>query len=121
MKRQILKASEKEIQNSIIEYLKLKGWYVMRLNSGNVSRDYRGKTYFIRGQEAGTPDLLAFKKRCVNCMDDPEHDVRLMFIEVKKLGNKATSLQTAKMQELREYGAYCCIATGVESLQLVGI
>lgn len=101
-----IKVSEHEIQNQILEYLRLKGYYCMRLNSGRYAVGGR----YIAGQEAGTPDIMAFKKF-----------YPILFAEVKKPGKKPTDLQKAKMEELRKFGAHCFVATCIEDLQKEGI
>lgn len=106
--------SEKQIQTQIINYLRYKGWYVMRLNSGKYSVGEGRSTRFIMGQEAGTPDLMAFKD---SFYGKGESIVSLIFIEVKTPKNKPTPLQTAKMKELEEYGAMCLVATCIEDLE----
>jgi Holliday junction resolvase len=106
------KATEHQIQDSIIGYLRMKGFYVMRMNSGKYSVGEGRSKRFIRGHEAGTPDLLAFRKSSYPSM---------FFIEVKVPGNKPTALQKAKMEQLEDYGAMCIVATSVEDLQKMNI
>lgn len=117
----IFKQTEHQIQTEIINYLRMKGWYVMRLNSGKYSVGEGKSKRFIMGQDAGTPDLMCFKKTKfgLNIEDVeglPYVGVSLFFIEVKVSGNKPTLLQTAKMKELEEYGAKCIVATSVEDV-----
>lgn len=106
-KQQALPMSEHEIQNAIIKYLKDRGYYCMRLNSGN-----KGKFY---GQPAGTPDLMVFKP--VEFDGKKYQEVNLLFIEVKAPGKKPTAIQIVKMQELEEYSAKCIVAHSVEELE----
>lgn len=111
-----LKQSEHDIQSVIINYLQAKGWYVMRLNSGKMPYEYKGKRGMVHMLPVGTPDLMAFK--------DPyqaEGGVDLLFIEVKAGKNKPTDLQTMRMKELERYGAKCMVAYGVEDLEKAGI
>jgi hypothetical protein len=105
------KVSEKDIQDTIRDYLRLKGWYVMRLNSGSYNL---GKS-FVRGVDAGTPDLMAFS---------PFSDVsavKLFFIEVKVPGKNPSTIQISKMDELEEYGAICIVAHSVEEVKEAGL
>ncbi|MDQ2831836.1 MAG: VRR-NUC domain-containing protein [Chloroflexota bacterium] len=97
---------ERAIQAAIIEYLRWRGFYVQRLNSG-AARVESG--HLIRMAAAGTPDVLAIK------------DGRALFVEVKRPGNKPTALQQAMMETLRGYGARCLVATSVEDLHAAGI
>jgi hypothetical protein len=105
--------TEKQIQDTIIEYLKRKKWYVQRVNSGAMRMESKGKTYMMRMAVPGTPDVLAFKK-----LGDA---VNLVFIEVKRPGKKPTPLQIAKMQELESYGAKCLVAASIKDLEDAGI
>ena len=103
-----LKQSEHQIQTTIVHLLRIKGYYVMRLNSGKFSVGEGRTKRFINGQSAGTPDLMAFK--------EISGRVRLLFIEVKRPGKKPTILQAAKMKELTDYGAICLVATSPDDL-----
>lgn len=110
---------EHQIQQEIINYLKFRGWYVMRLNSGRMPYTYKGKQKFMMLAEKGTPDILAFKKAIWD--GEFEGDAELYFIEVKRQGNKPTALQLAKMRELEEYGAQCICVHSLEELQREGL
>lgn len=114
--KKLTQPKEHYIQTQIINYLWSKGYYVMRLNSGKYSVGEGKSRRFIMGQDAGTPDLMAFKK----CETNFAHS-ELLFIEVKKPGNKPTALQTAKMAELEGYGAQCMVASSVEDLVASGL
>lgn len=108
----IREATEHEIQNMIISVLTMKGFYVMRLNSGKMTNEYTNKQgvvkkRFIRMLDAGTPDLLAIKKG------------KAHFIEIKRPGNNPTYLQQEKMKELSEYGAICIVARNVEDIEVL--
>lgn len=124
MKTKAIIPTEHQTQTAIIQYLRTKDWYVMRLNSGKYSVGEGRSKRFIMGQDAGTPDVLAFKQQLYRV--SPAHilmakDTVLLFIEVKRPGNKPTSLQAAKMDELREYGAKCIVATCIEDLEAYGL
>ncbi len=97
---------ERAIQAACIEYLRYRGYYVQRLNSGGI-RDARHNLVTLAA--AGTPDVLAIK------------DGWALFVEVKRPGNKPTARQEAMMETLRSYGARCLVATSVEDLQAAGI
>lgn len=98
------KLTEHDLQNSIIEYLRRKKFFVMRLNSGAV----KTQTGFMRLAEAGTPDLMAFKLHLSG--------MKLYFIEVKLPGKKPTIAQQTKMHELETYGAVCMVIHSLEEL-----
>ena len=118
--------SEHQIQTSIIHYLGYKGYYTQRMNSGAIRTEKGG---LVRMNKAGTPDIMAFKMGTgvLYCHDMPDYDqhsypnLKLLFIEVKRPGKKATPLQLAMMEELTKYGARCIIATSVEDLEKLSI
>jgi hypothetical protein len=119
--------TEHQIQYLLMGYLRRKGYYVERLNSGKFSAGEGRSKRFIMGVTPGTPDLIAFKQYqgkldCIKC-DNPVGGLYtdLVFIEVKRPGNKPTALQKAKMEELEEYGARCIVATSVEDLETMGL
>ena len=114
-----LQPTEHQTQQLIMNYLRMKGWYVMRLNSGKYSVGEGRNRRFIMGQEAGTPDLLCFKDNFYGKGQDGL--VSVCFIEVKAGKNKPTALQTAKMEELEQYGARCIVAYGIEDIQKIGL
>lgn len=109
--KQLTQQSEHSIQNEVIGYLRMKGYYVQRMNSGKYSVGEGASRRFIQGAEAGTPDVMAFGDRYKN------GEVDVLFIEVKRPKNKPTPLQTAKMKELEEYGARCLVVHSVEELE----
>ncbi len=124
MRNQLPIPTEHEIQQLIINYLKYKGWYVQRLNSGRMPYEYGGKRKFMMLADKGTPDLMAFKS--VLAPMSPVHVIatlqtRLVFVEVKRPGKKATDLQLAKMEELEKHGARCFVADSIESLEEQGL
>ncbi|SRR5258708_4596250 len=120
MKTKLIKPSEHEIQQALIDYLRLRGWYVMRLNSGKYSTGEGSHKRFVVGQDAGTPDLMAFKEWYPEGAPN-KSEVLLYFIEVKRKGNHPTDLQEAKMEELERYGAICIVATSIEDLKNQGL
>lgn len=113
-----IKQSEKQIQDSIIEYLQLKRFYVQRLNAGSYQTKNGG---FVRGVANGTPDILAFRdmKITFGATAVTRPIVQLYFIEVKAGKNKPTEIQLSKQQELAQYGAVVINAWSLEDVQKV--
>lgn len=123
--------TEKQIQDSIIEYLRLKKYMIIRLNSGNQFIEGKnGKTYRIKLSDPGTPDILAFGQKenysttsgstiGIISLSIPlsYHPLNLYFIEVKRPGGKVTELQRQKMEELERFGAKCLVIHSLEELQ----
>lgn len=107
--------TETQITNAIMGFLRYKGYYVQRMNSGAI-RDYRNVP--IRMNKAGTPDIMAFKE-IDRSFDDKtfEKIIDLVFVEVKRPGKKPTILQEQVMKELEEYGARCFVAHSVEDVE----
>lgn len=107
--------------NQIEAGLRGRGFYVDRMNSGNLrQRDSRGKWYMIKLHPAGTPDLMAFRKEWVEGPGGLGYfAVKLLFVEVKAEGGKPTRLQQWKMQELGEKGAKCILAYSWEDVEKV--
>lgn len=105
-----LKPSEHSIQTACESYLRFKGFYVQRLNSGMVKATNRfGKERRIRLAAVGTPDLMAFRER--------DGELSLYFLEIKRPGNKPTFLQEQKMEELEQHGAICFVVHSLEELE----
>ena len=115
MKIILQKETEHEIQTLIIEYLRRKKFYVLRLNAGS----YPTKTGYVRGVEAGTPDLMALKKEVItdDIGGDSGYLSQLYFFDVKVPGNKPTPIQEHKLTELKEYGANCYVVHSLEEVQ----
>lgn len=67
----------------------------------------------------GTPDIMAFKIIENPLSSGRFSTVDLLFVEVKRPGNKVTILQEAKMKELEGYGARCKVATSIEDIEAV--
>lgn len=110
-----IQATESQIQHAVIGYLRMRGYYVQRLNAGNYSL---GKAGYVKGVAAGTPDVMAFKKRCIHHNED---HADILFVEVKRPGKKPTPLQKAKMEEMEDFGARCMVATSIDDLREAGI
>jgi len=112
--------TEHQIMNAIIGYLWAKRYYVQRQNSGKIKiYDSKARSYRMIGLMApGTPDIMAFKAT-------PDKfgysRIEILYVEVKRPGNKPTLLQQIKMKELESFGARCIVATCAEDLMRAGI
>lgn len=108
-----MQPTEKQIQQTIINFLKYKGFFVLRLNSGRIPTS-KGK--MVNLAPKGTPDIMAFRNpRTCGCMKCD--GVSLIFVEVKRKGNKPTFAQEQMMKELEFYGSRCLVAHSVEELE----
>jgi hypothetical protein len=101
MRSEQIEKSEAEIQAEIVEYLKLCGWLVFRLNSGK-ARDN------MRLCPPGTPDLLAVG-RLAN-----------FWIEVKTETGRLRPEQEQMIEELRKRGQFVLVARGLEDVENIG-
>jgi Holliday junction resolvase len=99
------KLLEKDIQKQIVDYLTIKGWYLIRVNSGAQFVESKGKKRMIRLAPAGTPDIIACS---------PEG--RFYGIEVKRPGNKPTQLQKETLQRITATGGVGMWVTSVDEL-----
>lgn len=106
--------TEKQTQTAIINYLRYKGWYVQRLNSGAMRMQAKGKEYLMRLAAPGTPDVVAFKNHAMPV------GLTILFVEVKRHGKKPTLAQEQKMEELASFGATCLVADSVDDLEKAG-
>lgn len=104
-----MKPKERDIQNLIMHYLRVHGFYTMRLNSGKFSVGEGRSRRYVMGQEKGTPDILAHR---VN-----DGLVELIYVEVKAGKNMPTLAQENKMAELERYGAKTIVAHSIEELE----
>lgn len=94
--------TEHAIQQSIIEWLQYKNWFVWRHNSGMVQTIHNT---MVRMGVAGMPDVFALK------------DGLLIGVEVKRPGKKATELQEQMLKELENHGGRTIIAHSVEEVE----
>jgi len=91
---------ESVVQKSIIQYLILKGWLVIRINSGCRSDNnsfVRFYTIENSKKSSGVPDLIAFK--------GGKH----LLIEVKRVGGKMSNnqIEFRKLAEVKGENVYC--------------
>lgn len=94
------KISEHDIQKQILDWLKVKGIFHFRNNSGAMMSNYKGKARFMRFGALGSPDIFAF----ING--------RTFGIEVKGATGKLSDYQCVFGRNLQSAGgvyivAYC--------------
>ena len=104
MKNRVFKASEHEVQASIIDALSEMGCTVNRTNSG-LFRTADGRV--IRVGRVGFPDLQGHRR-----------DGKCFYLEIKRRGEKPTEAQHEYIRALRESGAIAgwadCIKTALK-------
>jgi len=82
--------AEKEIETSIIEYIRAIGGWCQKIQSGEAYKIYRDKKYRIKLADAGTPDILA-------CIEGT-----FFGIEVKKAQKQVDDLLKEKTQTAQD-------------------
>lgn len=88
--------TENDIQKEIREFMQLHGWLVFRMNAGR-----RGGAQLC---PAGTPDLLCLKNG------------RVLFIEVKRPGQKPSKVQKEFHELLMGNGFTVIVACDIDDL-----
>jgi hypothetical protein len=99
-----LYATEQQLQNAIITYLRYRHYWVMRVNSGMAKLE--GGRIAKMGI-AGTPDILCIKYGLAT------------WVEVKLPGKHSTPIQKARQDELRAAGCKVYEIHSLEELQQV--
>lgn len=84
--------AEQKIQADILNLLKAKGAYTVKVMAANRN---------------GVPDILACYKG------------HFIAIEVKNKGNKATPLQLANIEQIKEQGGYAIVAYSTYQVELL--
>lgn len=106
------KLSESELVRDCISYLKIKGYEVLRVNSGLVVLDPQnsGRKRIIRLAKAGTSDIIA-------CAPDGT----FVAIECKTGKNKPTFHQRQFLQNIEKRGGIALIVRSVDDLISSGL
>lgn len=104
-------ATETDIRNSILDYLRIRGLVCKRNNSGRVFiKGPTGKTRAINVGEAGWPDIEGMTKPTG----------RWFGIEVKTATGKMSSEQVVMQQRINESGGIYVLARSVEDVIAAG-
>ena len=109
--------TEKQLQDTICQYLLYSGFLVLRINSGAATGEYKGVKRFIRfvwwqalgvmRKSAGVSDILALR------------DGHLYAIEVKKPGKvgNVSDEQEEFLSAVRNRGGTAIVADSLETVQ----
>ena len=110
-----MEENEKEIQNAILSFLNISGNYAWRNNSAFVKTNYTTKAGIqkhgaFRAGIKGGSDILGICGR----------DGKLIAIECKRKGQKATPVQEMFLNEIKAKGGYCGVAHSLdEAIQIM--
>lgn len=99
--------TEHEIQHTILDYLNKAGHFCWRNNTGAVGSIYKGKQRFFRFGFRGSADILGISKLG-----------RMIAIEVKRKGGKATDDQINFLENIRTRGGHAFVADCLEDVLL---
>lgn len=102
--------NEKQIQDTIINWLLLNQIYAWRNNTGMATYETKGKKRAVRYGKTGSADILGILP-----------DGRFLAIEVKRPGNKPTELQQQFLDDIVDRGGVAfwadSIMTVIENLK----
>jgi len=107
---QVFSIKEKDIIKSCMQYLLLKGYEVIRNNSGAFVVAENGKKRLIRFGSPGSPDLIA-------CSPDG----RFVAIECKSKRGKLTDFQRNYLNRIAARGGIALVVRSVEELERAGL
>jgi hypothetical protein len=99
---------ESEIQRSILDLLAAKRVLAFRMNTGAMSGEHMGKTWFMRFGSPGMADVLAFPPNCYP-----------LWIEVKTAKGKQSELQRSFQILVEEHGHHYIVARSVDDVLAV--
>lgn len=102
---------ESYIQKQILDYLKTKGHFCWRNNTGQFSGDHKGKKWFVRAGKVGSGDIIGLRKP----------NGQFFSIEVKREGKKASDEQLQFMIDVNENGGLAFVAYSVEDAVANGL
>lgn len=102
-----LRPTEKQVAAQIIDWLRLLGWQVHRLEA-----DVYGAKARVYLEDAGTPDLIAIRQR-----GGPGSACDVAYIEVKRPGGRLRRSQQIWIDDARKRGWTVIVASGIEDLR----
>ena len=102
------KLSENDVENAVLDFVRIKGYYPIRLQSG-LFRTPDKSARFVRIGVKGLPDYI-----CVH--SDPKHPLPVFFMEVKGSDGRLDPDQISKIAELEVYGFRTAVVSSVEEL-----
>lgn len=102
----IPKPLEKDIQRDILQYLRLRGIFCWRQNSGAMQGEYKGKKRFVQfTSEPGICDIIGLLP-----------SGRLLAIEVKRPGGKAKEHQQSFIDQINASNGIAVVITSLSEV-----
>ena len=95
---------EKHLQTQLIEYLTLKGYKCININSGKIQTK---QGYIFQGAPAGTSDILACS---------PSGQFTALEIKLPKRKKLVTKLQQDFLDNIKERGGIAGVVTSIEDI-----
>ena len=99
----MLRPSENDIAQAVIDLLRLRGWRVHRLEA-----DVYGPRARAKREEQGTPDYIALRHENGSC--------RAVYIEVKRLGGRLRTSQEIWIEDARRRGWEVRVVDDIEDV-----
>lgn len=97
---------ESSLYKPILGYLKLRGVFAWRNNSGAFQGEHNGRKRFVRFGFPGISDIIGIMP-----------DGRFLAIEVKLPGNPPTDNQIAFLDAVKEQGGVAFVATSISDVE----
>lgn len=105
-----IKISEKYVLKACVQYLSLKGYQVIRNNSGAIQVEGTTGKRFIRFGARGSSDIIACS---------PEG--RFVAVECKSSVGKLSTLQKDFLQNVKKMGGVAIVARSIDDLISAGL
>jgi len=106
-----MRPTENQIAQQVVDYLRLHGWRVHRLEA-----DLRGPKARPKREDAGTPDYIAIRQR-----GGPGSSYEVWYLEVKRPGARLRRSQEIWIADSRERGWNVAVASSIDDLIAAGM
>lgn len=111
-----LPEKESSIQSAIIQYLEMRGFKVIRINSGAVRIGERGRS-FVKLAPAGTPDLLVLPQyQEIRKMHYTTHPQDMFWIECKTVKGVLNANQISVHNDYALRGVQVIVARSIDDV-----
>jgi hypothetical protein len=110
---------ESEIQRAILDLLAAKRILAFRMNTGAMSGEHMGKTWFMRFGSPGMADVLAFPSQHYEHCGAGFDEITPLWIEVKTAKGKQSDLQRSFQQLVEEHSHRYIVVRSVDDVLAV--